>query len=96
MRIEEKEDALDEFLSDIMAEIFWEWFSFVTLKDNMRILSVKSKIAGQIFKDGLVNRNEAREIIQYEKDTSEKWTEYFKSSQPTNQPQDSNQKSNNQ
>lgn len=93
MRVEEKESTIDEFLSDIVAEIFWEGFSYMTLKDNIRTLVVRSKIAGQVFKDGLVTRNEAREIMQYVPDTTDAWKEYFKATPATPDSQNQNQKS---
>lgn len=87
-RIEEKEDLIDEFLSQIIVELFWEEFAYVTLKDNIRTLTVRSKIATELFQKWLLRLNEAREIIQYEKETQPVWEEYFKGKNDTTQPQD--------
>lgn len=89
-RIEEKESIVDEFLTQIIWELFWEEFAYVTLKDNIRTLTVRSKIATDLYQKGLVRLNEAREIIQYEKETQPVWEEYFKGNQTKEtQPTDS-------
>lgn len=79
-RINEKENQLDEFLTEIVQEAIWEQFSYTTLKDNLRLLSVKAKIAWDLYKTGLLTRNESREVIQYAPDGTEKWGEYFTAS----------------
>lgn len=96
-RIEEKEDIIDEFLSQIMIELFWEEFAYVTLKDNIRTLTVRSKIASDLYQKWLVRLNEAREIIQYEKETQPVWEEYFKGNATATPATDTqNQKTKNQ
>lgn len=77
-RIEEKEDIMDEFLTTIIQAVIWEQFTYVTLKDNIRTLVVRSKIAKDIYQWGLVTLNEARKIIQYEEETQDIGKEYYK------------------
>lgn len=70
--IEEKEDMIDEFMTNVLQAVFGTEFSYVTLKDNLRTLAVKGTLAGDLYEKGLITLNEGREILQYEKVDAEK------------------------
>lgn len=84
--IEEKEDMIDEFMTDILQAVFGTEFSYVTLKDNLRTLAVKGTLAGDLYEKGLITLNEGREILQYEKVDAEKWGDDFKKPEPKVDP----------
>lgn len=84
--IEEKEDMIDEFMTDVLQAVFGTEFSYVTLKDNLRTLAVKGTLAGDLYEKGLITLNEGREILQYEKVDAEKWGDDFKKPEPKVDP----------
>lgn len=64
-RIERENKTFSAFLTRIVRRINPAW-EFVILQDDLTLLAIKSAIAGDLYDKGLLNRNEAREIIQYE------------------------------
>lgn len=65
LRIEEKEQLVDEFMTRIFQEAFGPEYSYVTIKDNVRLLLVRGSLASDLYNKRVINLNEAREIIQY-------------------------------
>lgn len=74
LRIEEKEQLVDEFMTRIFQEAFGPEYSYVTIKDNVRLLLVRGSLASDLYNKRVINLNEAREIIQYIK---VEWGEEF-------------------
>lgn len=64
-RIERENKTFSAFLTRIVKRINPSW-EFVILQDDLTLLAIKSTIAGDLYDKGLLSRNEAREIIQYE------------------------------
>lgn len=61
------DSVFEEFLDMIVKDVLGEEYSFVILRDSLRILERRMKIAKEAYKEsGLLSLNEAREIIQYE------------------------------
>lgn len=64
--IEEKENLIDEFMTKIFKVIFGESFSYKSVKDTIRLLSARSGVATNLFNNGIITLNEARDIVGYE------------------------------
>ena len=64
--IEEKENLLDEFMTKILKQIFWEKYSFKTIKDTIRLLSARSLVTTNLYNNGIITLNEARKIVGYD------------------------------
>lgn len=63
-RIERENEIFQAFLTKIVQKIDNSW-QFVIFQDDLTLLAIKSEIAGSLYEKGLLQRNEAREIIQY-------------------------------
>lgn len=87
-RIEEKEKMIDEFMTGILQACFWPEYSYVTLQDNIRTLTIRSDLSVKLFEKGVITRNEAREILQY--DPVEWWDEFSQSKAADQQNQNQN------
>lgn len=86
-RIEEKEKMIDEFMTGIFQQVFWPEYSYVTLQDNVRTLTIRSDLSTKLYEKGVITRNEAREILQY--DPVDWWDSF--SEKQAQQPQDQQQ-----
>lgn len=84
--IEEKEDMIDEFMTDVIQAVFWTEYSYVTIKDNLRTLIVKGELSTNLYEKGVITLNEARELLQYEKVDETKWGDDFKKPEPKVDP----------
>lgn len=84
--IEDKEDLLDEFMTEIIQATFGTEFSYVTLKDNLRTLKVKGDIAVNLYEKGLITLDEGREILQYEAVGKDRGGEEFKAAPSPTDP----------
>lgn len=74
--INTKENVFEDFINSIVKDVLWEEYEFVILRDNLKILERKSKIAKELYKESrLITLNEAREIIQY--DSLSDWDSVF-------------------
>jgi phage portal protein BeeE len=63
--IEQKNIFWGKVLTKVLARINPS-YNFVILQDDLTLLAIKSTIAGDLYEKGLLTRNEARDIIQYE------------------------------
>ena len=82
-----KEEAYEQFLSEIIKVFYWPDYKIEILQDNLKQLEKKAKIAWDLYKNNeLITLNEAREIIQYE--STKDWDIFYK----WNNPQDNLQK----
>lgn len=67
-----KEEAYEQFFTEIIQVFYWSEYEIEILQDNLRQLERKAKIAWTLYKEyELIDLNEAREIIQY--DTRKEW-----------------------
>ena len=74
--INTKENVFQDFINSIIHDVLWEEYEFVILRDNLKILERKARVAKELYKESrLITLNEAREIIQY--DSLTEWDSVF-------------------
>lgn len=74
--INTKDNIFQEFMDEIVKYVLWDEYEFVVLRDTLRILERKMKVAKEGYKEArLISLNEAREIIQYEERSD--WDDVF-------------------
>lgn len=65
--IASKERRYSRILTDIVEKVYDADYRVVILEDNIRVLKPRSEIARWLYNDGIIDLNEARDLIQYDK-----------------------------